>query len=80
MSDLWSRNADADRIAVQYHDAEETGWTALVKWDGCVELRYDHAEVAPEARLHICDLDGWIARLTELRDKAAAHFGEGWPR
>lgn len=80
MNDLWSRKADAFANVVEYYDAEETGWTASVKWDGCAEIRYEHADVNPDAHLHICDLDRWIDRLTELRDKAKAHFKDKHPR
>ena len=60
--------------------------TASVKWDGCIHLniyeytdRIGKGEVEEHVYLHICDLDGLIKTLENLREAAKSHFGEGWP-
>lgn len=67
----------------------EGWWSAIVKWDGCIHLNRYYNEPwggtsATEKEIntdyiHICDLDGFIKIMEELRDKAKGHFGE-WPR
>jgi hypothetical protein len=68
------------------------GWyEAIVKWDGCIELsrffnlplpRRADDEAQMEDHIHICDLDGFIARLQALKNVAREYFdaqGRDWP-
>lgn len=78
----WLELADAE------FDREECWpkWTASVKWDGCVHLhRYGvPPDVDPEGNSadywHFCDgidgIDRMIARLQEIKARAAEHFRE----
>ena len=50
-----------------------------IKWDGCVNLWTGDGDDKDMDYMHICDLDRFIAQLTEARDKAKLHFGEPWP-
>lgn len=53
---------------------------AFVKWDGCANVIYTtgNPNEDPDCYEHHCSLNLEIARLTELRDKARAFFGEEW--
>jgi len=65
----------------------EGWWSAIVKWDGCIDLRryINRSLHEPDRKpddvddLHICELDELIRRLEALRERARQHFGEGWP-
>ena len=59
-------NSEIEEKAVSYTDAEsqEYGTAAVVKWDGCVHLRYAGYYI------HICSLNVVIDRLIELPDMA----------
>jgi hypothetical protein len=63
------------------------GWyKASVKWDGCVDFYRLHNKPLPITEehpqmvdyVHFCDIDEEIKRLTELKNKAIAFFGEDW--
>jgi hypothetical protein len=73
--------------AVIQLDDEEGWWSAIVKWDGCVDFyRYHNwpKGETPEGReevsdyIHICDVDDLIARLQALKEAAKTNF-DGWP-
>ena len=53
-------------------------WSALVKWDGCIELtrRFNSSDKDEMSdRIHLCDLDNVIEKLKDLRDAAKAVLG-----
>ena len=54
---------------------------ASVKWDGCIHYTRHYNTPGGDGEsdyLHICDLDGFIKSLEELKEIATAHFGEDW--
>lgn len=65
---------------LEIEGADNSGFdddSAFVKWDGCLELTLvADGEVN---RIHICDLDNFIARLEEIKKLAKQHFGPTWP-
>jgi hypothetical protein len=72
--------ADTEPHWLALHDPEGW-WDATVKPDGCIDIhRYFNAPGEDADDLHICDLDGLIARLQALKLEAAKHFGPEWPR
>ena len=65
----------------------EGWWRVFIKWDGCFELDHFHNYPLtdpvyddPESehndwdRMHICDIDDMIERLTALKEMAEKHF------
>ena len=55
---------------------EDTGFTAMVKWDGQVDLQWKgpRSELWPANGLHVDDLDELITALSKLRDEASDYF------
>lgn len=55
------------------------GWSALVREDGCVDLRrWFNGDGGEADEIHLCSLDETIARLGAIKAAAAARFGAGW--
>ena len=87
MSQFWKVNQEKTEDSwLEVEDPE--GWyKAVVKWDGCVHLnRFFNLPFTQGGNdsdyLHVCDLNDFIDRLTELRDLARQHFektGDEWP-
>ena len=78
------------KVADHWLDLEDPeGWyKASVRGDGCIHfnrafnLSYDERKPGDEEAedyLHICDIDGLIARLQSLKQAALAHF-RTWPQ
>ena len=87
MSEMWRAIPDKT-TDIWLEVVDPDGWySAIVKWDGCVDF-YSYANspfVEGENRdedcddyIHICDLDEYIDRLTKLRDEARKHFSNHW--
>lgn len=77
-SDIWLELGDAEFEREQCWPK----WTASVKWDGCVHL-HENSTPLPDSDnqyWHFCDgirgIDEIIARLQELKARAAVHFRE----
>ena len=63
------------------------GWySAIVKWDGCVDFTRVHNLPLPIQEdsnqlvdhIHYCDIDEEIERLIALKKKAIEFFGKDW--
>jgi hypothetical protein len=47
----------------------------FAKWDGCVEFDYRIFDEASDVqRMHVCDVDDLIERLTALRERMRERF------
>jgi hypothetical protein len=72
-------------VDAEFRDDERPYLRAAVKWDGCIhleELEYDSkdsSKFAQDQYWHICDLDGFIKQLEELRELAQGVYGKDWP-
>jgi hypothetical protein len=84
---LWQESDEADKRETILSLTDGEGWwSADVRFDGCVHLwRYANEPKGEPGRddgcddyMHICDIDDFIARLTELRDRARERFGPEW--
>ena len=68
----------------EYYDEDRPYLRASIKFDGCIsleELEYnlkDSSKFVQDQYWHICDLDGFIRQLEELRDLARKTYGEKW--
>ena len=76
---------DRARLLISFEAEDPDGWFhASVKWDGCVDFRqyfnFPRGDSkSHENYIHICDLDGFIERLTALRDLASKKWSGEWP-
>lgn len=83
----WVHNQD-DEYAMLDKDAErfypvktpDGEWSAVIREDGCIDLRrhYDAGDPDGDDYIHICDLDELLPRMHALKTIAQSHFGKDW--
>lgn len=79
----WTKAPDSTEFCLKLRDENE-GWSASVKWDGCIHFNRYYNGMSIDDKtgedcdyIHICDVDEMIERLQELRAAAIVHF-DGW--
>lgn len=58
---------------------EQGGWSADVKFDGCIHFNR-HYDSTDSDYIHICDVDEMIKTLQDIKQKALDTFGDQWPK
>lgn len=79
MSKHWETTQD--REYVRTVESPNGEWQATFRFDGCVDIHRAFNGLTVEEdddpdSMHICDLDEFIEKLTELREIARAKFPE----
>ena len=83
MSSFW-RSTDETTEHILLLEDPEKWYDANVRFDGCINFRRFYNQPKGEAEeddsdyIHICEIDGFIARLQELKELAKKHFGRDW--
>jgi hypothetical protein len=86
--ELWEVDQlKTNEYRLELHDPDDW-YEAGVRWDGCVDLYQSSNRRLSEQKInlnnpdvsyiHICDIDDFIKRLQDIKQKAIEHFGPHW--